>query len=363
MKASPVARRMAADRGIDIGSVAGSGAGGKIVKADVEAAANGTGAARPAAPAAAAGEEKPLRGPAAMLAKAMDESRAIPTATSFRTVPVDTLDAKRKALNGVLKERGMKLSFTHLVAWAIVKASEEFPVMGRTFVERDGKPFVVEPGGVSLGIAVDVERKGQRSLMVPAIKGASGLDFTGFHSYYEELINKTRENKLTADDFQGANITLTNPGGLGTVASVPRLMAGQGTIVATGSIAYPVEWAHAPADKIKSLGISKVMTMTSTYDHRVIQGAESGSFLRRIDQLLQGEDSFYENVAESLSVSPAIVTNAYAASASAPPLSAGRPRPRRPARPRSRTRSCSRPCRPPRPCSRRIARTGTWRRT
>ena len=327
VKASPVARRMAADRGIDIGSVAGSGAGGKIVKADVEAAANGTGAARPAAPAAAAGEEKPLRGPPAMLAKAMDESRAIPTATSFRTVPVDTLDAKRKALNGVLKERGMKLSFTHLVAWAIVKASEEFPVMGRTFVERDGKPFVVEPGGISLGIAVDVERKGQRSLMVPAIKGASGLDFTGFHSYYEELINKTRENKLTADDFQGANITLTNPGGLGTVASVPRLMAGQGTIVATGSIAYPVEWAHAPADKIRSLGISKVMTMTSTYDHRVIQGAESGSFLRRIDQLLQGEDSFYENVAESLSVSPAIVTNAYAASASAPPLSAGTPSP------------------------------------
>ncbi len=327
VKASPVARRMAADRGIDIGSVAGSGAGGKIVKADVEAAANGSGAARPAAPAAAAGEDKPLRGPAAMLAKAMNESRAIPTATSFRTVPVDTLDAKRKALNGVLKERGMKISFTHLVAWAIVKASEEFPVMGRSFVERDGKPFVVEPGGVSLGIAVDVERKGQRSLMVPAIKGASGLDFTGFHSYYEELINKTRENKLTADDFQGANITLTNPGGLGTVASVPRLMAGQGTIVATGSIAYPVEWAHAPADKIKSLGISKVMTMTSTYDHRVIQGAESGSFLRRIDQLLQGEDSFYENVAESLSVSPVIVTNAYAASASAPPLSAGGPSP------------------------------------
>ncbi|MGI9020401.1 MAG: multifunctional oxoglutarate decarboxylase/oxoglutarate dehydrogenase thiamine pyrophosphate-binding subunit/dihydrolipoyllysine-residue succinyltransferase subunit [Solirubrobacterales bacterium] len=325
-KASPVARRMAADRGIDIGAVQGSGEGGKVLKADVEAAAHGTGATK-ATPGAAAGEEKPLRGPAAMLAKAMDESRSIPTATSFRTVPVDTLDAKRKALNGILKERGTKLSFTHLVAWAIVKAAEEFPVMGRTFTEREGKPVVVEPGAINLGIAVDVERKGQRSLMVPAIKGAGGLDFTGFHSYYEELITKTRENKLTADDFQGANITLTNPGGLGTVASVPRLMVGQGTIIATGSIAYPVEWAHAPADKIKSLGISKVMTMTSTYDHRVIQGAESGSFLRRIDQLLQGEDSFYEGVAEALEVSPSLVTNAYAASASAPPLTAGPPSP------------------------------------
>ncbi len=327
VKVSPVARRMAAERGIDIGAIQGSGEGGKVVKADVEAAANGAGATEPAAPTAAVGEERALRGPAAMLAKAMDESRAIPTATSFRTVPVDTLDAKRKALNGVLKERGMKISFTHLVAWAIIKATEEFPVMGRTFAERDGKPFVIEPGGISLGIAVDVERKGQRSLMVPAIKGAGGLDFKGFHSYYEDLITKTRENKLTADDFQGANITLTNPGGIGTIASVPRLMTGQGTIIATGSIAYPVEWAHSPADKIKSLGISKVMTMTSTYDHRVIQGAESGSFLRRIDQLLQGEDSFYEGVAESLEVTPSVVSNAYAASASAPPLTTGPPTP------------------------------------
>ena len=257
-----------------------------------------------------------------MLAKAMNESRSMPTATSFRTLPVDVLDAKRKALNGVLKDRGMKVSFTHLVAWAIVKAALEWRVMARVYEERDGKPHVVEPGSVNLGIAVDVERKGSRSLMVPTIKGADTLDFASFHTYYEELITKTRENKLTADDFQGTNITLTNPGGLGTVASVPRLLSGQGTIVATGSIAYPVEWAHAPAEKLKALGVSKVMTMTSTYDHRIIQGAESGSFLRGIDQLLQGEDAFYESVAEALGVSPAVTTSAYAASASAPPLPA-----------------------------------------
>ena len=269
---------------------------------------------------AAPGEAKPLRGPAAMLASAMNESREVPTATSFRTVPVDVLDAKRKALNGVLKERGMKVSFTHLIAWAIVRATEEWPVMGRTFDVRDDKPFVVEPGSVNLGIAVDVERKGARSLMVPCIKGADGLDFSGFHAYYEDLITKTRENKLSADDFKGTTISLTNPGGLGTIASVPRLMKGQGTIVACGSLAFPVEWAHAPAERVKALGISKVMTMTSTYDHRVIQGAESGSFLRRIDQLLQGEDGFYESVAADLGLSPSVVASAYPASASAPGL-------------------------------------------
>ena len=321
-RASPVARRIAAAKGVDLGRVEGTGVAGKITKEDVLAAADGKGdgAAATEAP-AAEGETKPLRGPAAMLAKAMNESREVPTATSFRTLPVDVLDAKRKALNGVLKERGLKVSFTHLIAWAIVRAaSEDHPAMARTYAERDGKPQIVDAGQVNLGIAVDVERKGERGLMVPCIKGADSLDFKDFHTYYEDLITKTRENKLTADDFQGTNITLTNPGGLGTVASVPRLLKGQGTIVATGSIAYPVEWAHAQPEKISSLGVSKVMTTTSTYDHRIIQGAESGSFLRRVDQFLQGEDSFYESVAEDLEISPSVVSRAHPASASAPAL-------------------------------------------
>jgi 2-oxoglutarate dehydrogenase E1 component len=318
-KASPVARRIAAAKGVDLGSVSGSGPGGKVVKADVLNAGNG---GAPAA-ALAAGEAKPLRGPAGMLAKAMNESLSTPTATSFRTVPVDTLDAKRKVINAALKDRGMKVSFTHLIAWAIVEAGQEWPVMARSYTEADGKPQVIENPHVNLGIAVDVERKGGRSLLVPVVKGADTLNFASFHAAYEDLITRTRENQLTADDFQGTNISLTNPGGLGTVASVPRLMSGQGTIIATGSIAYPVEWAHATADRIKALGVSKVMTMTSTYDHRVIQGAESGSFLRRIDQLLQGEDEFYERVAEALDIPTNAVTNAHPASASAPPLTAG----------------------------------------
>ena len=325
VKATPLARRVAEANGVDLASVSGSGPGSKVTKEDVLNAGNGGGNGA-AATAPAQGEAKQLRGAAAMLANAMDESRAVPTATSFRTIAVDTLDAKRKAINSVLKDRGLKVSFTHLVAWAIVEAAKDFPVMTRVFAEQDGKPFAIEGSPVNLGIAVDVEKKdGSHSLMVPAIKGADELDFTGFHSSFEEMIAKTRENKLTADDFQGTNISLTNPGGIGTMASVPRLLSGQSAIIATGSIAYPPEWSHASPERLKQLGVSKVMTLTSTYDHRVIQGAESGAFLRRIEQLLQGEDEFYEAVAKNLDFEPSVVTNAHPASASAPPLSAAAP--------------------------------------
>ncbi len=315
-RATPIAKRVAASKGLTLGQVTGTGPGGKVTKADVLAAGDGAGPA-------ADREEKALRGPAGMLAKAMDESRSIPTATSFRTIAVDTLDAKRKGLNGALAERGMKVSFTHLVAWAIVQAARQWPVMARHFEEKDGKLFSVSDGRINLGIAVDVEKKdGSRSLMVPAIKGADQMDFPAFHTYYEDLITKTRENRLTPDDFAGTNVTLTNPGGIGTVASVPRLMTGQGTIVAAGSIAYPPEWSHADKEKIEALGVSKVMTLTSTYDHRIIQGAESGNFLKTLDGLLAGGSEFYESVADDLGVDRTVLTAAQPKASLAPPLAA-----------------------------------------
>jgi 2-oxoglutarate dehydrogenase E1 component len=232
----------------------------------------------------------PITGPAARLVQNMSESLGVPTATSFRDVSVATLDARRKSLNGALAPRGLKVSFTHLIGYAIVQAVKQLPVMVRAFYDVDGKPHRFDPDGIHLGLAVDVEKKdGSRTLVVPVIKHAEAMDFAAFHAAYESLVDRARTNRLLPDDFAGATITLTNPGTIGTVASVPRLMKGQGSIIATGAI--------------RDVAVERIMTITSTYDHRVIQGAESGMFLRRLDALLQGEDRFYDLVLESLGVS------------------------------------------------------------
>jgi 2-oxoglutarate decarboxylase len=289
--ASPVARRVAAVEGVDLGSIQGSARGGRITKADVLSHdANGNGATAPAS----AASSTLIKGSGAALARYMDDSRSIPTATSFRTLTVTTLDARRKQL----KSAGRKVSFTHLIAYAIARvATEEMAVMAHHFAEVDGKPHRVDDAQVNLGLAVDVEKKdGSRTLMVPVIRDAGRLSFDGFLDAYNALVEKARTNSLAADDLQGANVSLTNPGGIGTIASVPRLMVGQGTIIATGSIAYPVGLARIG----ELIGAEKVMTMTSTYDHRIIQGAESGRFLQRIEALLQGEAEFYEAVFTAL---------------------------------------------------------------
>ncbi|HEY4320678.1 MAG TPA: multifunctional oxoglutarate decarboxylase/oxoglutarate dehydrogenase thiamine pyrophosphate-binding subunit/dihydrolipoyllysine-residue succinyltransferase subunit [Gemmatimonadales bacterium] len=246
-----------------------------------------------------------LKGPALKLAQNMDASLAIPVATTFRDIPVRTLETRRGELNGALKTAGRseKLSFTHLIAWALVQACRDFPGMGIAVLKSGADAFKVVPTHVNLGLAVDVERKdGSRGLVVPVLKQSDTLDFAGFLAAYEAIVDKARHNKLMPDDFAGATMTLTNPGGLGTVASVPRLMPGQGTIIATGAIAYPPEFTAMDPATIRQLGLSKVMTMTSTYDHRVIQGAESGSFLRAVDQMLQGDAGFYEGIATALGV-------------------------------------------------------------
>src|SRR5438094_529324 len=229
----------------------------------------------------------PITGPAARLVQNMTDSLSVPTATSFREITVDVLDARRRELNAQLAAAGKKVSYTHLIGYAITRAARELPVMTHAFQDVDGKPHRFDPRAVNLGLAVDVEKKdGSHALVVPVIKHAEGMDFATFHATYETLVDKARTNKLVPDDFAGATITLTNPGTIGTVASVPRLMKGQGSIIATGAI--------------RTIGGAKVMTITSTYDHRIIQGAESGLFLRRLDELLQGEENFYGAVLESL---------------------------------------------------------------
>jgi 2-oxoglutarate dehydrogenase E1 component len=319
--ASPVARRVADEQGIDLSGVRGSARRGRITKADVLAAGNGSSSTTPAPAAAAAPAEASaslIKGGGAALARYMDQSRSIPTATSFRTLAVTVLDQRRRQL----KDGGRKVSFTHLIAYAIARvATEDMPVMAHHFEEREGKPYRLDDGAVNLGLAVDVEKKdGSRTLMVPVIRDAGRLSFAEFLDAYNALVEKARTNTLTADDLTGGNVTLTNPGGIGTIASVPRLMVGQGTIVATGSIAYPVGLETIG----QMIGAEKVMTMTSTYDHRIIQGAESGRFLQRIEALLGGDQEFYERIFADLAVDlpalppPPSPAAAAAASAAAP---------------------------------------------
>ncbi|MGH2789108.1 MAG: multifunctional oxoglutarate decarboxylase/oxoglutarate dehydrogenase thiamine pyrophosphate-binding subunit/dihydrolipoyllysine-residue succinyltransferase subunit [Actinomycetota bacterium] len=245
----------------------------------------------------------PLKGVAARIAENMESSLDVPTATSVRRIPAKLLEENRRVINRYLgARRGGKVSFTHLIGWAILKGLESRPRMKAVYADFGGKPHVIEHKHVNFGLAVDMERSGGRVLFVPNIKKADELDFEGFFNAYEELIRKVRSNKLSPEDFAETTMTLTNPGTVGTSMSVPRLMQGQGLIVGVGSIAYPTEYEGADQATVAQIGVSKVVTVTSTYDHRVIQGAESGEFLARVHDLLLGADRFYDEVFASLGI-------------------------------------------------------------
>ncbi|HET8929104.1 MAG TPA: 2-oxo acid dehydrogenase subunit E2, partial [Acidimicrobiales bacterium] len=266
------------------------------------APAASTAPAKSAAPVEDEGE--PLRGAAARVVANMENSLGVPTATSYRNVPTKLLEVNRKIINNHLqRSKGGKISFTHLIGYAMVRAmADAVPAMNASFVEgSDGKPRIVRHEHVGLGLAVDVEKSGgRRSLLVPVIRDADTMDFAEFWAAYDELIRKVTTNKLSPDDFVGATATLTNPGTIGTAQSVPRLMAGQGLIVGVGALGYPAEFAGADQSLLADLGVSKVMMVSSTYDHRIIQGAESGLFLKRLTELLTGDHDFYVDVFRAL---------------------------------------------------------------
>nr|WP_090275893.1 multifunctional oxoglutarate decarboxylase/oxoglutarate dehydrogenase thiamine pyrophosphate-binding subunit/dihydrolipoyllysine-residue succinyltransferase subunit [Mycolicibacterium komanii]CRL69039.1 alpha-ketoglutarate decarboxylase [Mycolicibacterium komanii] len=245
----------------------------------------------------AGGEEtQVLRGAAAAVVKNMSASLDVPTATSVRAIPAKLMIDNRIVINNHLKRtRGGKISFTHLIGYAVVQAVKQFPNMNRHFAEIDGKPNAVTPEHVNLGLAIDLQGKGgSRQLVVAGIKGAENMSFGQFIAAYEDIVRRARNGKLTAEDFGGVTISLTNPGTIGTVHSVPRLMRGQGAIIGVGAMEYPAEFQGASEERIAELGVGKLVTLTSTYDHRIIQGAESGDFLRTVHQLLLDDDFFDE---------------------------------------------------------------------
>jgi multifunctional 2-oxoglutarate metabolism enzyme len=337
------ARRLVERLHIDSSKLTGTGPDGLILREDVEAAVasgkiaftGGLGSAAPEAglaapkgasaqptypPVSAGAKVTDLKGSVATLASYMEQSLTIPVATSFRTLHVGTLEQRRAELNAALKQAGRteKVSFTHIIAFALARAATELPAITASFRRTDGKPQKIE-SGIHLGLAVDAQKKdGSRFLVVPVIKNAGALDFPSFRATYEDLITKARDNKLSVEEQTGATFTLTNPGGIGTVASVPRLMVGQGAIIAAGAIAYPPGFAHASRATLEQLGVEKVITLTSTYDHRVIQGAQSGEYLKRVDELLAGADEFYQTLFAQMGVTAAVRGVATSANGAAP---------------------------------------------
>jgi len=306
---------------------AGSQAAAQAAKVAAHAAASTDGAEQPARPIAtaqpatapyadqgklrAAVDEsdapdniEKLRGPAARLIKNMEASLEVPTATSVRAIPAKLMVDNRIVINNhLVRTRGGKVSFTHIIGYALVEALAEMPSMNAGYLESEGKPSVLTPAHVNLGLAIDIQKPdGSRQLLVPAIKRADTMDFAQFVAAYEGVVRKARNGKLEVADFQGVTVSLTNPGTIGTVHSVPRLMKGQGAIIGVGAMDYPAEFAGASTEQLSKMGISKVLTLTSTYDHRIIQGAQSGDFLRIISNKLLGLDDFYDRLFAALRV-------------------------------------------------------------
>jgi len=246
---------------------------------------------------------KPLRGAASKIVENMEASLGVPTATSVRTFPVKLLAENRKLINDFQRSvGGEKVSYTHLIAFAMVQGLKQIPNMNTTFRQENGTPQHVTPASINLGLAIDIEKRGKRTLLVPNIKKAEAMNFAQFLGIYNDLIRRARNGNLELSDFADTTASLTNPGMIGTSLSVPRLMPGQGVIVGIGSIGFPPEYYAVPPESVSKVGLSEVMTITSTYDHRVIQGAESGAFLAHISELLLGQHDFYNQVFADLGI-------------------------------------------------------------
>lgn len=292
------------DNGRNASSQSSDGQAASVQTATAPAIAPKQAAAPAATPIPEDAEVVPIRGGALKIVENMEQSLSVPTATSQRRIPVKLLDENRSIINKYLNEndRG-KASYTHLIGWAIVRAIEDFPQLNDGYIEINNTPSRAKRPHVNLGIAIDITKKdGSRTLLVPNIKNAETLGFSEFLSAYDDVVKRAREGKLQIADFQGTTVSLTNPGTLGTVASTPRLMAGQAVIIATGAIEYPAEYQAMAPEALSQLGISKAITVSSTYDHRIIQGAESGAFLARVHEYIIGQHRFYDDIFANLGI-------------------------------------------------------------
>jgi len=285
---TPLVRKLANEKGIDLSTIVGSGVGGRIRKEDVLSAATEP-AKAPAATAvsAAAPETSPLRGtsvPMSRLRKVIAERAVISMQSSAQLTSVVEVDVTlvanfRESVKAeFLSKTGQKLSFLPFFALAAAEALKAFPIINSTI---DGDTIVYPPQE-NIAIAVDTER----GLLTPVIRDAGSLDLAGLAGQIADLAARTRDNKLKPDELAGGTFTLTNTGSRGALFDTPIVFLPQSAILGTGIVAKkPVVVSSGGLDAI---AIRSTVYLALSYDHRIVDGADAARFLVAVKTRLEG---------------------------------------------------------------------------
>ncbi len=276
VRAKPLVRRLARERGIDLASVAPTGPGGEVTRRDV-LGTTGSETAREAAVRESPGERIPVRGVQRAMAEAMVQSAfSAPHVTEWvdvdMTRSLELITRLRAGLNG----DDVRITPMTLVAAGLIRAARQYPRINSTWIDTAEGADVMIHREVHLGIAADTPR----GLLVPSVKEASSLGLVELARRVQVLIDTARAGRSTSADLTGGTITLTNVGVFGVDGGTPILVPGQSSILAMGRIlerAWVVSGAVVPRP---------VMTLTLSFDHRVVDGALGSRALRSVADFL-----------------------------------------------------------------------------
>lgn len=284
VKASPAARRLAGEKGIDLGTIQGTGPEGRILSEDVEraAAARVAGGRAPQLPAppGTPPADRPASGPAdevrlTIAGRMMDSLHGTAQLTITRAVNAGELVRLRQALlPRIERERGVRLTYTDLVVRAAALALREHPWVNVSF---DGVNIIVHQE-INIGVAVDLDRGG---LIVPVLRGADRLGLADIAAGVRDLVDRARRGALTADDVTGGTFTVSNPGMLGVDAFTPIINPPESAILGVGRI------VNRPVVAGGQVVPGQEMVLSLTHDHRVIDGGPAARFLAGIARYLE----------------------------------------------------------------------------
>ncbi|MEU2700393.1 MULTISPECIES: 2-oxoglutarate dehydrogenase, E2 component, dihydrolipoamide succinyltransferase [Micromonospora] len=299
---TPLVRKLAAEHGVDLGSIKGTGVGGRIRKQDVLEAAEKAKAAKPAPAAAAApsapAPAKPAAKPepsakrgtteklprirsiiAKRLQQSLHETAQLTTVVEVDVTKVAKLRARAK--DSFQAKHGVKLSFLPFFAVAAIEALQTYPII-QASMDLDGGT-ITYPGAEHLGIAVDTER----GLLTPVIHNAGDLNMGGLAKRIADLAERTRANKITPDEMAGATFTLTNTGSRGALFDTPIVPSPQSAMLGTGAVVKRPVVVNDP-ELGEVVAIRSMVYLALSYDHRLIDGADAARFLTAVKERLEG---------------------------------------------------------------------------